>query len=121
MTFTAPTTALAVAVFLCGLLRGKSMTWDGQNRDRLGLSWRDNFRVLWPQAILSCGVLLVVRGTAELAWAVPSVVGLLFAIAVAVITASPRSGNAMTFMRLLRYQKRLNSRSCCLELQQESK
>lgn len=93
MTFIAPITALAVALFLGGLLRGKSIAWDGQNRDRLGLSWRASFRVLWPQTILGFGVLLAVRGTAvrgtaELAWAVASAVGLLLAIPVAVITAS---------------------------------
>ncbi|KAK1446781.1 glucans biosynthesis glucosyltransferase H [Colletotrichum cuscutae] len=100
MTFIAPITALAVALFLCGLLKGKSITWDGQNRDRLGLSWRDSFRVLWPQTVLGFGILLAVRGTAELAWAVPSAVGLLLAIPVAVITASPRFGDAITSMRL---------------------
>ncbi|KAK1501054.1 glucans biosynthesis glucosyltransferase H [Colletotrichum abscissum] len=100
MTFIAPITALAVALFLCGLLKGKSITWDGQNRDRLGLSWRDSFRVLWPQTVLGFGVLLAVRGTAELAWAIPSAVGLLLAIPVAVITASPRFGDAITSMRL---------------------
>ncbi|KXH26442.1 glucans biosynthesis glucosyltransferase H [Colletotrichum simmondsii] len=100
MTFIAPITALAVALFLFGLLRGESISWDGQNRDRLGLSWRDSFRVLWPQTILGLGILLAVRGTAELAWAVPSAVGLLLAIPVAVITASSRFGDAITSMRL---------------------
>ncbi|KAK1723462.1 putative glycosyltransferase [Colletotrichum acutatum] len=100
MTFIAPITALAVAIFLCGLLRGKVIKWDGQNRDRLGLSWRDSFRVLWPQTILGLAVLLAARGTAELAWAVLSAVGFLFAIPVAVLTASPRCGNAILSMRL---------------------
>ncbi|KAK1659517.1 putative glycosyltransferase [Colletotrichum godetiae] len=100
MTLITPITAMVVAVFLGGLLRGKSITWDGQNRDRLGLSWRDSFRVLWPQTILGFGILLAVQGTATLAWAIPSAVGLLLAVPIAVITTSSHFGNMVTSMRL---------------------
>ncbi|KAK1623090.1 glucans biosynthesis glucosyltransferase H [Colletotrichum phormii] len=100
MTLIAPITAVAVAVFLGGLLRGKSITWDGQNCDRLGLSWCDSFRVLWPQTVLGFEILLAVQGTATLAWVIPSAVGLLLAVPIAVITASSHFGNMVTSMRL---------------------
>ncbi|KAK1856622.1 glucosyltransferase [Colletotrichum chrysophilum] len=103
MTLMGPATAVSVAVFLIGLLMGKSISWDGQNRNRLGLSWRDTSRVLWPQFVIgiSCAVALCVRSkdAESMAWALPLVVGLCLNVPFAVVTASPRLGCLMTRLR----------------------
>ncbi|KAF0319207.1 glucosyltransferase [Colletotrichum asianum] len=103
MTLIGPATAVSVAVFLIGLLMGKSISWDGQNRNRLGLSWRDTSRVFWPQFVIgiSCAVALYVRwkDAESMTWALPLVVGLCLNVPFAVITASPRLGRLMTRLR----------------------
>ncbi|KAH9232441.1 glycosyltransferase family 2 protein [Colletotrichum gloeosporioides 23] len=103
MTLIGPATAVSVAVFLIGLLMGKSISWDGQNRNRLGLTWRNTSRVLWPQFVIgiSCTVALYVRSkdAESMTWALPLVVGLCLNVPFAVITASPRLGRLMTRLR----------------------
>ncbi|KAH6952322.1 putative glycosyltransferase [Ilyonectria sp. MPI-CAGE-AT-0026] len=102
MTLIGPATAVAITVFLCGLLMGKSITWDSQNRDRLGLSWRDTFRVLWPQTLIGFGIagLLTIKDTIPQMWALPFVTGLCLAMPFAVLTASPRLSHITTRLRL---------------------
>ncbi|KAE9566871.1 hypothetical protein CGMCC3_g16976 [Colletotrichum fructicola] len=103
MTLIGPATAVSVAVFLIGLLMGNSISWDIQNRNRLGLSWRDTSRVLWQQFVIgiSCVVALCVRSkdAESMTWALPLVVGLCLNVPFAVITASPRLGRLMTRLR----------------------
>lgn len=103
MTLIGPATAVSVAVFLIGLLMGKSISWDGQNRNRLGLTWRNTSRVLWPQFVIgiSCAVALYVRSkdAESMTWALPLVVGLCLNMPFAVISAIPRLGHLMTRLR----------------------
>ncbi|KAH6971488.1 putative glycosyltransferase [Ilyonectria sp. MPI-CAGE-AT-0026] len=102
MTLIGPTTAVATTVFLCGLFMGKSITWDGQNRDRLGLSWRETFRVLWPQTLIGFGIagLLIIKDTIPQMWALLFVTSLCLATPFAVLTASPRLGHITIRLRL---------------------
>ncbi|KAF4494847.1 Glucans biosynthesis glucosyltransferase H [Fusarium agapanthi] len=46
-----------MTLFFCGLLRGTSIKWDAQNRDRLGLSWRHTFRVFWVENVIGLGII----------------------------------------------------------------
>ncbi|KAF5009424.1 hypothetical protein FDECE_4356 [Fusarium decemcellulare] len=102
MALIGPATAVAITVFLCGLLMGKSITWDSQNRDRLGLSLRDTFRVLWPQTLIGVVIagLLTTKDTTPQMWALPFVTGLCLAMPFAVLTASPRLSQITICLRL---------------------
>lgn len=40
-----PTFSVVIPLFLCNFLRGKSITWDAQNRYQLGLSWIATFHI----------------------------------------------------------------------------
>ncbi|MEM9198368.1 MAG: glucans biosynthesis glucosyltransferase MdoH, partial [Pseudomonadota bacterium] len=52
----APVVAFRVTVFLVGLIFGKKMGWNGQQRDAYALSWPEAVRGLWPQTLF--GVVL---------------------------------------------------------------
>ncbi|KAH0432951.1 glucosyltransferase [Colletotrichum camelliae] len=103
MTLIGPATAVSVAVVLIGLLMGKSIGWDGQNRSQLGLGWHDTSRVLWPQFVIgiSCALAIYVRAqdAESMMWALPLVVGLCLNVPFAVITASPQLGRLITRFR----------------------
>jgi membrane glycosyltransferase len=91
----APIVAFRVTIFLIGLLFGRSMMWNGQNRDAYRLSWGDALRGLWPQTLFGltlAGTIVVVVGPATLPWAGPMVAGLGLAIPFAVLTAHPAFG-----------------------------
>ncbi|KAL7755478.1 hypothetical protein ACKLNR_014576 [Fusarium oxysporum f. sp. zingiberi] len=102
MTLIGPATAVNTTVFLCGLLMGKSISWDSQNRDRLGLSWRDTFQVLWPQTLIGFGIagLLIIKNTNQQMSTLPFVTSLCLAMPLAVLTASPRLSHTITRFRL---------------------
>ncbi|KAJ4307537.1 hypothetical protein N0V84_012660 [Fusarium piperis] len=102
MTLMGPAAAVAITVFLCGLLMGRSISWDSQNRDQLGLSWCDTFRVLWPQTLLGFGIagLFTINDTIPQMWVLPFVTGLCLAMPFAVLTASPRLSYMTTRLRL---------------------
>jgi membrane glycosyltransferase len=90
----APVSALAVTVFMGGLLMGRTITWSGQQRDLTRVSWRQALRTMWPQTLLGAGLaaVLAAEAPAALPWAAPALTGLLFAAPMAVLTASPRFG-----------------------------
>ena len=92
----APVVAFRVSIFLIGLMFGKSMTWNGQNRDAYRLTWGDAARGLWPQTLFGLalgGAILFGSGAGTLVWAAPMLLGLTLAIPLAVMTAHPRVGN----------------------------
>lgn len=86
-------TAVAVAHFLVTLFAGKTISWDGQNRDQLGLSWRAAARALWLHTLLgvcSLGALAASQQyTMSASWAWIWAVCLIAAVPYAVFTASP--------------------------------
>lgn len=94
--------SVAITVFFFSLVSGKSISWDGQNRDRLGLSWRESFRVLWPQTLVGFSIagLLALEDNITWLWALPFVTSLCLATPFAVITASPRLSQIITRLRL---------------------
>ncbi|KAL2207020.1 putative glycosyltransferase [Sarocladium strictum] len=105
MTLIRPVIAVAITSFLLELMLGKSTSWDGQNRDRLGLSWRESARALWLQTCIGCGISgLLVKSFPYLdVWSLSCfvfVVGLCLAIPFTVITASPLLGRITTRLGL---------------------
>jgi membrane glycosyltransferase len=91
----APIVAVYISVFLIGLLFGRSVTWSGQNRDRLGVSLGTAVKAMGLQTLI--GVLLatiitILIGGYSILWALPVVAGLSLAIPFTVFTASQRFG-----------------------------
>jgi membrane glycosyltransferase len=91
----APIVAVYISVFLIGLLFGRSVTWSGQNRDRLGVSLGTAVKAMGLQTLI--GVLLatiitILIGGYSILWALPVVAGLCLAIPFTVFTASQRFG-----------------------------
>jgi membrane glycosyltransferase len=62
---TAPIVAVTITIFLIGLVFGRRVGWDTQQRTRTRLHWAEAARVFWPQTLL--GVAL----TSWLAWLAP--------------------------------------------------
>jgi membrane glycosyltransferase len=91
----APIIAVYVSVFLIGLLFGRSVTWSGQNRDRLGISLSSASKAMALQTLI--GVVLTViiyraGGVMTTLWALPFVGGLCLSIPFVTITASRMFG-----------------------------
>ncbi|MCQ0989398.1 glucans biosynthesis glucosyltransferase MdoH [Jiella marina] len=99
----APIVAVYVTVFLAGLPCGRTVVWNGQNRDRLGLAWNAAARAMIPQAFLAAGLtaaLLFGAGGLALLLAMPFLAGLLLAIPFTVVTASPSFGRLVARLGL---------------------
>ncbi|WP_313604063.1 glucans biosynthesis glucosyltransferase MdoH [Rhizobium sp.] len=91
----APIIAVYVSVFLLCLPFGRCVTWSGQNRDRLGVSFRSALKTMGLQTIIgfSLGItLLFGAGGSALFWTLPMVAGLCLAIPFTMLTASRRFG-----------------------------
>jgi membrane glycosyltransferase len=82
------------SIFMAALLFGKTITWDGQRRDRYRLSWGEAAKVLWPHTLFGFVILAILAFGAPgaIVWFLPFLAGPLLAIPFAVITASPELG-----------------------------
>jgi membrane glycosyltransferase len=88
---TAPIVAISITIFLTGLLLGRRVGWDTQQRTRTRLYWSEAARVFWPQTLV--GVAL----TGWLAWlapwallfGAPMLIAFVAAIPIAVISTLP--------------------------------
>ncbi len=89
-----PAVALRLTIFLGGLLLGRRIGWNGQDRDAHGISWSLAAKELWPQTLFGLAMIVTFAFQAPmaLAWSAPVVLGLILAIPFAVITASPKLG-----------------------------
>ncbi|SFD72165.1 glucans biosynthesis glucosyltransferase MdoH [Roseivivax sediminis] len=79
----APIVAVSITRFLIGLLFGRRVGWDAQQRTRARLEWHEAARVLWPQTLL--GAALV----AWLGWFAPGLVVFAAPILIAFLGAIP--------------------------------
>jgi membrane glycosyltransferase len=97
-----PAVALRLTIFLGGLLLGKRIRWNGQERDAHGISWATAARELWPQTLFGMAMVAVFALTVPpiLLWSAPIILGLVLAVPFAVITASPRLGQRMAEARV---------------------
>ena len=91
----APIVAVYVSVFLVGLLFGCSVTWSGQNRDRLGVSFRSAARAMGLQTAIGTSLVTTIYlggGVIALAWSLPFVCGLCVSIPFTILTGSQLFG-----------------------------
>jgi membrane glycosyltransferase len=95
-------TTFRIALFLLGLLFGRSVVWNGQARDAHGISWETAVKGLWPPFLFGCVVCgaLAWLSPAVLLWSLPLTFGYLVAFPFAVATASPALGDALVRRRL---------------------
>jgi membrane glycosyltransferase len=98
----APVTALAVTVFMVGLLFGQRIQWNGQQRDLTRISWAQAAGIMWPQTALGLALtaLVLTLAPSALPWASPVLAGLTLAIPFTVLTASPTLGRLARRVRL---------------------
>jgi membrane glycosyltransferase len=98
----APVSALAVTIFMGGLLAGRTIVWSGQQRDLTRVTWRQAWRSMWPQTLLGGTLLglLALKAPGALPWASPALAGLMLAAPMAVATASPVFGRWMACVGL---------------------
>lgn len=95
-------TTFRIAVFMVGLALGRSVVWNGQSRDALGIAWMTALRGLWaPFAFgaLVCAALTILSPAVFL-WSLPLTVGYLVAFPFAVVTASPKFGKLLARAQL---------------------
>jgi membrane glycosyltransferase len=83
------------AVFMVGLIFGRSVSWGGQARDTYGLSLANASRALWPQTLAGFAPLALLAPAAGLSWALPIIAALGLSIPLAIVSSSPRLGAAM--------------------------
>ncbi len=95
-------TSFRITVFMIGLAFGKSVTWGGQQRDAMALSWREAWDAFWPQMAFGWVVfgLLWLASPAAALWSLPLTAGFLIAVPFAVFTASPALGRFFVSHRL---------------------
>lgn len=88
-------TTIRTSMFMIALVLGKSIAWNGQQRDGAGITWRAAFAGLWPQLLfgVSLYLALLLISPTLLLWSLPLTVGYLLAIPFAVVTASPAVGH----------------------------
>ncbi|WP_299968879.1 glucans biosynthesis glucosyltransferase MdoH [uncultured Roseobacter sp.] len=89
---TAPIVAFGLTLFTIGLLMGKRVGWDAQQRSRARLGWGEAARVLWPQTLVGLGLLvwLGLHAPWAVAFGAPVLLALIAAIPIAVLTTLPR-------------------------------
>ncbi len=95
-------TTLRTSLFMIGLLFGRSVIWNGQDRDAHALSYATAFAGLWPQTLFGAALFIVTGLTAPnlLLWSLPLTLGYVIAAPFAVLTASPALGRMLTTWRL---------------------
>lgn len=101
--FMAPIVALSVALFMAGLIFHKTVTWSGQNRDRLDTPWRAALTPLAPHTAAGLALALAlgsVGGWQAVAWGTPVIGGLALATPYAVLGARSTLGRWLTGHRL---------------------
>ncbi len=94
-------TSFRITVFMIGLAFGKSVTWGGQQRDAMALSWREAWDAFWPQMAFGWAIfgLLWLASPAAALWSLPLTAGFLVAVPFAVLTASPALGRLFVSTR----------------------
>jgi len=97
-----PVVALAQTLFIAGLPFGKQIRWETQQRDAYTLDLGTALAGLWPQMLVGVMATLSLAGASPilLPWAAPVLIGLLLAIPMAWLTASPGWGRRLRQRRL---------------------
>ncbi|MGF1475218.1 MAG: glucans biosynthesis glucosyltransferase MdoH [Geminicoccaceae bacterium] len=92
-----PVIAMAQALFIIGLFRGKTISWNAQIRSDQALPWAVVASRLWPQTLvgLSLGTSLYFLAPSILPWTAPVIIGLGLSIPIARWTSIPAFGRWM--------------------------
>jgi len=100
--FLGPVMMIAQTLFLAGLVLGKRVIWDAQNRHGRAIGLAEALRGLWPQLSFGLGaaVLLAIFAPGILPWAAPTLVPCLLAVPFACATASKLWGGLFTRLEL---------------------
>jgi membrane glycosyltransferase len=100
----APTMWASHTLFLGRLLCGRTVEWGAQARHDHEVSWSAAFRQFWPQTLVGLApvLLLAIAAPAALPYALLIAGGPLLSIPLAVATASPALGKALTALGLYR-------------------
>jgi len=93
----APLMALAHTIFMGGLLFGRTIGWTAQRRGDHAVKLGDAVRRLWPQTLFGAVIAWLAWRGGYFAVSLPVTLGLVFAIPLAIATASPAIGRL--FMR----------------------
>jgi membrane glycosyltransferase len=93
--------AIAEAVFIAGLARGRGLTWRVQRRRGVAVGWREATRRFWPQTLVGMVMLAAFAAFAPhvLPWVVPVALGPLLAIPFAHYGSHPAVGRALARWR----------------------
>ncbi|GAB4190514.1 MAG: hypothetical protein OHK0024_31020 [Thalassobaculales bacterium] len=99
---TGPVMLVAEAIFMAGLLFGRRVAWEAQNRVGHYVPLAEAARGLWPQALfgLALAGALYLGAPGALPWAVPVLASLLLAIPFTSLTSSPWLGRQFQRLRL---------------------
>ncbi|MGH1419862.1 MAG: glucans biosynthesis glucosyltransferase MdoH [Hyphomicrobiaceae bacterium] len=91
-------TTTRTTIFIASLLIfGRSVRWNGQDRELHRLSWMKAVREFWPQTVFGALILAALFAVSPtvLAWSLPLTAGYVLAIPFAVVTATPMVGRFM--------------------------
>jgi membrane glycosyltransferase len=93
----APVMMVAQALFVIGLIFGRRVVWEAQNRHGRAVPVAEAMRGLWPQFLLGTGLTaaLVILAPAALPWAAPTILPTLLAVPFACLTAGSVLGRLM--------------------------
>jgi membrane glycosyltransferase len=86
-------------LFMVGiLLFGRAIGWAGQVRDDHTVTWTESFKQLWPHTVLGFGILALLAAThpSGIPYALLLAAGPALAVPLAVISAWPSVGRALT-------------------------
>jgi membrane glycosyltransferase len=97
-----PIAMLTATFCVVGLIFGRMLTWDTQQREGYRLSWSAAAKTLWPHTMVGLALLatLTVAAPAAIPWFLPFFAGLVLAIPLAVLTASAELGRLAASGRL---------------------
>ena len=103
-TLLAPVSAVAISIFLLGLPFGRRVGWTSQQRDAAQVPLSVALRCLWPQALVGVALAGATLWIAPGAfwYGLPIYLGLLLAVPLAMLSASPALGRSMAHAGLCR-------------------
>ncbi|MCC5978328.1 MAG: glucans biosynthesis glucosyltransferase MdoH [Salinarimonas sp.] len=97
----APIMAIAEALFILGLMRGRGLTWQVQRRHGFAVTWAEAAARFWPQTMFATVTLLGfwMQAPHILPWVIPVALGPLLAIPFCRFGTSPALGRVMARRR----------------------
>jgi len=97
-----PVMMIAQSLFVAGLVFGRRVMWDAQNRDGRVVRFGEAMRGLWPQMLFGLAVtaILVRYATGVLPWAAPTILPCLLAVPFTCLTAGRVLGRLFVSLRL---------------------